>query len=588
MSNYNQILGAVQEQAAQEKQAALDLQSLYFAMGQNESAAAIAESQGTTTFNGKTETVESAKVRLQAELEAQNKKRELAAHVNYNDLSFALGAESEKLGAARSQLAADIQEAASVSIFENPLQALRNAFEIPWDQQNLNAMTQQQKVIDERLTRAHVQLTQFSDTTDKLKESITQGAIDSITQGLANDQKAKELRAHNKALMTNAQGIIAVSQMNHTQLMTLKVGYDVVDTEENKRYRREHANAILEERTARREAKETAEQTILEDVRFAKEAMAEGGMLNKDGSHRFTDAEIRRGLERKDPFFSDFRDRGVIIRAQGRAAHGESPIERVASWQITGFSGQGDAQDELMRLNLAALKATEGIKDKTQRAETAQKAIETKLNEFQKNVSSGDKTNPLHLPAYEYIGMTNALTSNPAYALVKDIVEDKTLGKQATDVNVIYGKLLSGIAAKQITEAQATQFLVDLGIAGRSYVANTAKVFQLTGWDQNKVGVYVKPGSGIGGALIAAAPAVVLGGAASGVGTVPALISGATMMGTGHILNMRQLHINLLDPSEVKLAISKGLAASMAVQVDKTTEAYGANIVAQQRNKGKQ
>ena len=588
MSNYNQILGAVQERAAQEKQAALDLQSLYFAMGQNESAAAIAESQGTTTFNGKTETVESAKVRLQAELEAQNKKRELAAHINYSDLSFALGAESEKLGAARSQLAADIQEAASVSIFENPLQALRNAFEIPWDQQNLNAMTQQQKVIDERLTRAHVQLTQFSDTTDKLKESITQGAIDSITQGLANDQKAKELRAHNKALMTNAQGITAVSQMNHQQLMTLEAGYDIVVSEENRKYQREYRQAMLDAREEQRKAKETAEQTILEDVRFAKEAMAESGMLNKDGSHRFTDAEIRRGLERKDPFFSNFRDRGVIIRAQGRAAHGESPIERVASWQITGFSGQGDAQDELMRLNNAALKATEGIKDKTQRAESAQEIIETKLKEFQNNVSSGDKTNPLHLPAYEYIGMTNALTSNPAYALVKDIVEDKTLGKQATDVNVIYGKLLSGIAAKQITETQATRFLVDLGIAGRSYVAETAKVFQLTGWDQSKVGVYVKPGSALGETMIAAAPVITAGGVLTGAGTPIAVGAGAASAYVGNMLNKQRIPVNLLDESEVRLAIAKGIASKFVTLAPGMVEADGANIVTEQRNRGKQ
>jgi len=563
MSNYNQILGAVQEQAAQEKQAALDLQSLYFAMGQNESAAAIAEAQGTTSFNGKTETVESAKVRLQAELEAQNKKRELAAHINYNDLSFALGAESERIGAERSQLASQIQEAASVSIFDNPLQALRNAFEIPWDQQNLDAMTQQQKVIDERLNRAHVQLTQFSDTTDKLKESITQKAIDSITQGLANDQRAKELRAHNKALMNDAQGITAVSQMNHQQLMTLKAGYDIVATEENRQYQREYRNALLEERNARREAKETAEQTILEDVRFTKEAMAESGMLNKDGNYRFTDAEIRRGLERKDPFFSNFRDRGVIIRAQGRASHGESPTERVASWQITGFSGQGDAQDNLMRLNLAALDATKDVKDKTQRAEAAQKIIETKLNELQKNVSSGDKTNPLHLPAYEYIGMTKVLTSNPAYALVKDIVEDKTLGKQATDVNVIYGKLLSGIAAKQITEAQATRFLVDLGVSGRSYVASTAKVFQLTNWDQSRVGVRLQPGSAVGDTMIAAAPIITVGGVLTGAGAPMSVGVGAASAFVGNMLSKQSIPVNLLDESEVRMAISKGIASKM-------------------------
>lgn len=554
MADVNALSAMLTAQSEATAQKAIDLQQLFFAMGQNASEAAAAEEMAPVAFNGRSETVASAKVRLQADLEAQQAKNRAADAVDFNALSISLLDETKALVSQQRELGAKIAREASVSFFDDPATALANAFTIPWDQQALSATTQRLALVNAASESVNAQLTRFSDTTDRLKQSLTQGSIDSLTAGIAAEQRTKALRAHNIALSIDAQGIEATARMSHQALAERQAAYTVVAQAEQQQYMRDQRQAMLEEREEARKNKDRNKALILEEIEFVKDVMREDGILDSSGALRFNDEVIQSGLERKEPFFTVLRDRGYVKRYQGRAAHGESPVDRISAWQVTGYSGQNDVQDTLMALNVAAQNATADEKDRILRGQAAQQKLVAQLDRYSEDVGSGDSRNPLHLPSYGYMATASVLVRNPAYRLVQDLATDEKFSQQATNPTTVYQRLLSGIAARKIGSEDAVAFLTDMGRVARDYNASVGRVYQLTGWDQKKVGVNVRLNRVVN-------PETPASERISNILRDPLFYQ----RGQG-----KTIQIDLADEADVRLGVAKGLATMFGVDANPT------------------
>jgi hypothetical protein len=562
MADYNAILAAVNQEAEAKGQAAVELQQLYYAMGQNAAQQAALQEQAPVTFNGKTETLLSAQTRMQADLEAQNKARQFASDFDYDALSYQIMEETKKTVQQRLQIADKIQQDASVSFWEDPGLALLNAFTLPWDQQELAGTEQKLTALQDSKNKVDAQITTFAETTSKLKESLTQAGIEDVTRALAAEQSIKLIDAHNRALAIDAQGISAVSQMNSAQLQALQAGYNIMATQEQREAMAEERRLRREEREAARAIKENKVKMEVEDIELVKKALRDA---SPDGSIRFSDEQIRQGLERKNPLLLSMRDRGSVMQLQGRAAYGEDPLEIQQFFQATGMPVVGEGQRQLAAaVNEAATIGGGTAGDKNAKAAAAKTALSKKFESWQSNVSNGDKTNPLGLPAFETLKASAAITSNPGYQFVADLVDGEKTKDQQIDVDMVYGRVINAVAERKIKVEDAVSLIAEIGTYGTQVSSRLNKVYQFTGIDQTAATAYVTPGSDVGNFAKWAGPVIAGAGIASGVGAIPAIGVGAGFSVVGNAMEGRRIAVNLLDRSSVKAAVTAGIQGKLS------------------------
>jgi hypothetical protein len=580
MANFDLLKGMIEESAKQEQQDLLDLQQLSFAMGQNAATAANLNEQGTFNANlgagSRTETALSARVRMQEELLAQQRKAEFADNIDYGALSFEIAAKTQETVRQNIQLAEKIRVDSSVGLFDDPLMALANAFTLPWDQQKLEAGNQKLKVLQDASDKLNSQTTHFAKTTDELKQSLTQASIDDVSRGLATEMKARSLIEHNKALEYNAKQIEWGSKANHTQLTAQREIYKLQNEEESRkalaeqrqfiREQREQASEraeeILKDRRASEADKAAAKAYKLADIEIVKDELRkQPGMILEDGSLKISDAEIQRGLEAKIPMLVELRDRGFVSKFQGRASFGETPLERDAYMRATGVMIQNDGQELLAKANSEALKVASGEKDKNAKGTVAQTYINTKFDAWQRNVGNGSKENPLALRTYEELALTDAVRTNPAYALIKDLAEGERTKNTQIDMQLIFDKLIPAVGNKTIDIRKATELITDIANVNAHYNAVQHKVFDFTGRDQTTAIVKVKMRPIAGEAMAEVGTGMTVAGLATG--NLPFAAVGAGIGATGALMQYSKKDVNIMDGVAVRAALVEGVAAQM-------------------------
>jgi hypothetical protein len=572
--NLQLITELANQKIEQAKQNQLDMTALSYAMGQNAATAASMQQDASVSYNGRTESISSMQQRMQAELETQQRSRAFASSIDYDALSFSLLEQTKQTGAERLALRNKLDQQASVSLFDDPLGAIANAFTMPWTEQALEQKTAKLNELQDLSSKVNTQINGFADTSNKIKEAITQESLRSVTAAIQTDQKIKEIEATNKALAINAQGIEWTAKASSDQLNAANVAYTALATEENRKYQRQMASAALEQRDLERQAirsdKVAKEAIFRDDLDLVKDALRQS---SPDGKIRLTDDQIANGLRRNDPMVKALVDRGMVMRIQGRAAFGENPGETLRYAGMTGFQADPSSKQAIVMDTVAGAwnaAVASGAKDKETLAASSKATLRAQFEQWESDVGSGSKNNPLGIPAYDYLGNTNAIVTNPGFEYIKDLVASDATSKLPVDVQAVYGRLIEATASGKIKSADAVRLIADIGRSSALYNKDVNKLYELTGLTQTKAIVKIAPGSAIGNALIDAAPLIGLGAALATGGTGTALSLGVTSMvtaGVGYMEASRTVDMNLLDPVDIAQKFSLGLAAKFSKEV---------------------
>lgn len=539
--NAHQIAGQLQAEAEKSMQQKEAVQQLYYMMGQNAASAANQTEDATMQIRGREETSESAAVRLQSELESQQKIQHAKSTLDFDVLAIDLMQENRQLIQQRRQVSADLAEKKSVSLFENPFEALANAFTIPWDEQELQGIDTQLKGNLEAQNSINSNIQTYAETTNKTAEALTDASVLSLTKGIAANQQIRLAEAHNKALLTDAQGIEATMRATSNALGLRTQAYNILATEEQRNWMREQRTAELARMEEARADKTKRKELLLQDVEMVKEEIIR--TTGKPSNLR--DDEILSMLERDNPIVKTMRDRTAVRRIQGDVTFGEGPEERLNYINATGALPKTSGQEALYEANRMALgsPAVTEQKSKEGKAAAAQAAVKQQFIKWEENVGSGDKKNPLSLPAYSAFKTAQSITTNPAYSVVKDLVEGESTTAVPLDPQIVFDRLVTGLGKGLVRPADAERMMVDIAAVSRDVNMSVHKIYDYTGLHQTVAGVSLKvmrPMGNLGYDIV------------------------ATKYGNQKI--------NMLDPVQVRLALSKGVAFSLGGKLNLSGE----------------
>lgn len=446
-----------------------------------------------------TETPATLLAKQNASLEAQRKVQNVVNASNWESLSVSLGQSLASLAERRGAIDEKIIKDSSVSLWEDPLLALANAFTLPWDQQALNSIDQSIEKTSTAMQKINTHVQQAAVTADKIKEDVTLAGIEQTSAAIANLFAGKTLAAQMEAAKNNVAGIDAVLRMDQAQTAAYMQAKQLANMEENQkiaRQRADQANQLFQEQIGKIKDEKKAKETRLYLVNLA---------LVKEGKNPFTMATFDNHLLGKPGLMQQLLEKGVDIEVNGGKDYSQGSTiaeiftlqrelnyqpklpqqERVREWQAVALEG-------------GAATATGTGKDKSFSAmQNAEKAFGDKWNTEQNLISEGS---PFKAPAWKvFAERSPEISNNPIWVkYVTPLLTDKSYASQSVDEGVVMKAVTNAIVNKEATSAQAVDFMTHVFTKSAAINNEVLEFKRIANKEQLKYGVRMRLGGDIG------------------------------------------------------------------------------------------
>jgi hypothetical protein len=499
--------------------------------------AAVAASQAKNQFiPGTVQTPLSLQVDRIAEMESQRTALKAAQSADFNNLSVVLGQDLAAMAHEQRAITQKIKEDSAVSLFDDPLLALANAFTLPWDHQALEGVTQKIDTTTKAMNAVNNHVQQSAKTADSIKQSVNEETIASQSAAVTNLFAAKTANAQLEAAKNNSAAITHVMQADKNQLDILFHQRQQEQTDERM--------AMDRERFAQAKKVHSIQMSKYEDEVAAEARQMEliNKALVKDGRNPIDPLSFKRMKATSQKLLDSLMDKGLQLEMNGKMTHGDTILERVGFQHNTGYQPKTEQQRSVMEMQGAALKlAAEKTtsKDKAVVAGEAEKAFKASFADGQKSIKEGS---PFEAPAYSVYEQT-AIGQSPIWK--KYIAPTLTDGNRNSAVQPqrIFEAVMAGVMNKEITLGQASDFVTST-FKGAVELNNEVHQFdKVTGGLAQKQYGSVLTFSGTGGI-----ESVLLG---------------------------KKQRVELTDPVQVKNALAKQVAISARLSIN-TSGAYPA------------
>lgn len=399
-TNASTVIDNLEQQAAEARANAEDLQRYAFSMGQNAASAAALQEKTGMNIGGRYETPGSYMQRMQADLEAQAQRQSHAGAIDYTALSFELAGQIRDTTRTAMQQASRVQQDMSVSLFEDPAGAIINAFTLPWDQQELDGTKQSLEILHAAKSKLDTTVQQHAQSTEALKQSITADSLLSVSQALSAEQQIKVLGATNLALQTDASAISAVFKMKEEAVNALVKIIQVQNHEEAIKVSKENLAANRELREQRLKEMKEKEDAQIKGVEFINAGRRRDGLPPLDKTQAMFGLSQPKGSKIGEQY-GNWLDRGIMAMSGLNASDGENTFERVAYRNSVGAVPKNTRQQTLMLADsTAAKKAFETNKDKAAASIAADNLVKIQRDAWEANIVPGDTSNPFQPPSY--------------------------------------------------------------------------------------------------------------------------------------------------------------------------------------------
>jgi type II secretory pathway component PulJ len=460
MADSTSLVDQLEQQQAEFRKNAQDMQQLFFGVGQNAAQKAALEAKSGENVNGRFETPESFAVRAQADLEAQLEKKSFAATLDHAALSYELAMQTRDTVRTQMTQAAKIQEDKSVSLFEDPASAIINAFTLPWDMQELEGTNTRLALLTDAKAKLDTTVQQHAQSTDALKQSLTAATNLELVTALGTRQKIREIDATNAALMSDAQGIEAVARMDAMGTNAAVRVLEVQNAEESRKLTRERLDAEKEMRDERLKKMKENEAALTAGITAVNDGRRRDGLPPLDRTQILFGLNQPKGSKAGEQF-GNWLDRGVMLSSGTVPFDGENALERAAYRNSVGMRPKNSRQESLMQLDIDAVAAaSKNSKDKNVIATEADKMVRAKMNDWKSNIVPGDTSNPFQPPSYDAI-IDMGLSGMKAYPVLATLLTDANKNNPI-DQQQVFDTLLAAVIKRDITGNDAAVLMATM------------------------------------------------------------------------------------------------------------------------------
>lgn len=448
---------------------------------------------------GTTKTKEVVLAEANAKLETQNKVAKIAQAANFDELAITLGQDLAMLASRQRELTSKIMEDSSVSLFDDPLTALANAFTLPWDKQALAGVEEKLAVTKKSMDAVNSHVQQSAKTADMIEQSLTADGVASVSRALDNVFAGKAAAARLEAAKTNADGIKSALELDARGAQAYLQQVQLRNSEEDRAMARERHGLAVKEYNIRLQKLDDEKAAEGIQLSLANAALVAEGKnpldisrfkMFKASSADFLDSLIRKGMQ---------------LQVDGRQnySHGATIGDRF-QWQSTiGWKPELPQQETIMRWQLearnAAVAGAAGSgKDKTMQA--AANADATFANRFKTEQMAIGEGSPFKAASWKVFD-TRAphIAANPVWQkYIKPLIADDRTASQSVDEKTVIEAAVSAVANKDVSSAQAALFVKQLFTQAVALNNEALQLKKISGYSQERYGVSLSTGFSLG------------------------------------------------------------------------------------------
>ena len=379
------------EQLAREAQTAqLEKRAIWVTAFESSTKAAEAAASESNFIPGTSETPATLLAKQHAKLDSQRQKQKIGEATNFDELSILLGQDLAKLAAQQRELTTKIQEDSAVSLFDDPLLALANAFTLPWDIQARQGVLQKIETTKTAMGAVNSHIQQSSQTIDSLEQAITAEGIAQTSEAVKNMFIRKSAEAQVESAKLRSTAIDDVLKMSSLQAdaYVKRISLDRQARDEARQIRNDAKNDARQERVESRqervESRQEAEHKSrmkaadyqLSKIADEREADATKFKLANDallaeGKNPLNVTSYKTFKGQNAVYLDQLVNRGLQIMVSGRDqySHGETIVERQVWRDTINYTPTLPQQEtvldmQLEALNQAAVGASGAGKDK--------------------------------------------------------------------------------------------------------------------------------------------------------------------------------------------------------------------------------
>lgn len=555
--------------AARQTEAATALDAALARKQQTLDEAAQAAARGTDA-NGNTAIT--IGTQLLSKLETQRQVKKIRQDMDYDALLSDMSQVRAQAMRRHTELSQQVEKDKSVSLFEDPLQALINSFTLPWDQQELKGVEGTLTSTSYNIEKLNADMQQSAKTAVAMEETWTLEAAKSAAQGVAQNiiSKAKNLEA--QAAQVGADRLSHVMQYNSQQLQAYHTSRTMANDEERMRMSRETHKLQVDQYNRALKKDLEVEQAKKLDLSIINEGLKDlgGGQLTEE---MYTYRSLN-----KDPKLDLLRSRGIALRMAPKEstsgmssvpAIGGDPVERGELAEIVNLQYTTAAQKALHAAEIGAINNARTVaKSKNDLAQVSNKYFTDRVVALQDAIKPGDESNPMAPVPWKSIGSTPLMQTNPLW---KKYIEPQIGEFEATrnmDPNRMLHILTKAAIQDKVSLSDVAKTIRDAAQMSASLNTEYNQFEKYFGFKQTRMNVSVDlpqtPGVGLAADIGTAGALAAV--AATGVGLIPAAVVAAGMQGTKYVNEHRRGKMNAMDLNEVQAIVNASYLAELGTK----------------------
>ena len=499
-----------------------------------------------------------------AKLEAQKLTQRVANATNIEEVMVQGGQDIAMLFQEQRALAQKIKEDSSVSLFEDPLGAIVNAFTLPWDQQKLDAVNSQLDSTNKSLQAAHTHVQQSSVTAGAISEKLTEADLAEQATALAAFSTLKAATARRDAARSGADALKMAVEMDNLAVNRYMQQVQLNQSEETMRMRREAHDRQM--KAAEAALSKINDEKDLDEYHLSLVNAA----LRRENKNPLTEVSAKRLKGTALDMYNELVRKGMQLAIDGtNYTHGTSIQERAKFQQAIGWTPKNEQQQSVVDWQAAAVQGAQGT-SAAEKAANSNRVFADTWAQQQSNIREGS---PFRAPAYAVL----ATTPQADHVIWKEYIAptlDAVSSQNPPSEQFIAEAAVKAVIERKVSIDDATNFINNLFGKAVS-INNTDHEFKKIsgGLEQSVYKVKLKPGLGaVGQALSAAA------GTAGTALLATAPVSGPVGYAGGALLggaawaeassNKKQVTVDLTHPTETKAFLAALLSSKVGARIN--------------------
>lgn len=389
----------------------------------------------------------------QGQLQAQQLTQRVAAATDFERAAVEFGQQLTELSRKRQQLDAKIAQDSSVSLWEDPLTALANAFTLPWDEQERDAVNQQITHTADSLGKIHSHVQQSAKTADDIATKVTDASVASIataTERLAMQQAAE---ARMKAAQSQGDMIAKVMNMDEQRVRLYIQQKQLQHTEASERRQAAEHDLRMQELQLRQKEFQKKEDLDKFQLQMANLALA------AEGQNPLDDVRLNNLKGLNATRAQALIDQGMAIAASGdrNVSYGQTVDSRLKRMAELRWQAKTPQQQTVVDwMTAAERKAAEAGTNKSLMTVNKELELKKRIEEEERNIREGS---PFEAPAYTVLAKSAAIKNNPIWQEYVLPLLDPTSVRNATKPEIIISAAEKALADRKVTATQAANFV---------------------------------------------------------------------------------------------------------------------------------